>query len=229
MTVDRKAIEDMAKIMAAMNAASQSVASDDLMESGPTGRHAPTPDPAQPTGSTSIARSTLTDPNVDAMKVILERINAVADIPVDRLTIAAEKDRVLAEALKTEKTDKGARIGDWEIVVNEGADLKTYDVVSTATGQPLAKDLYLYDAAYGLVKRLNEGVTINDGRIRELLRLEEDYARNRDEAAQFKQQTERLRQKGEDVRAAIAEDRFDKSQTLAIEARERLLKLAGLR
>lgn len=221
MTVDHKAVDDMARLMSILNEKSVGMDETDdmLIETDiPFGDDLdarPVIPPAEPAATGN--------PDVDAMKAILEKFQAVGG---DHLFETEDPD--VREALVTEKTPTGARIGSWEIVVTEG-DIRQYDVVHTATREPIAKDLYLYEAAYGLVKRLNEGGTINDSRVKDLLRLEEEYAKNRNDAAQYRQRTKTLREKGETVRAAVAEDRYDDASRRAKDAHERILRLAGLR
>jgi hypothetical protein len=220
MSVDARAVADMAHLIAAFSSAGEheSILVEDAegqgIADGITAR------PAGDLDGEPIGRSVITDPNIDAMRVILERMNTAGDGMILKSDVR--------EALQTERTATGARVGTWEIVVHD-SDPKTYDVVHCTTREPIAKGLYLYEAAYGLVKRLNEGVAINDKPVRDLLRLEEDYARNRNDAALYRRRTKSLREKGEDVRAAVAEDRYDDASRRAIEARERILRLAGLR
>lgn len=211
MTIDRNAIDDMTRLMSILNEKSNL---DD----------APLTEEVIAEGiEVVVAPASHVDPNVDAMKAILERFQSTAS------SIFESEDPDVREALQTEQTATGARIGSWEIVVHDGDDHRQYDVVHSATREPIAKNLYVYEAAYGLAKRLNEGVTINDKRVRALLRLEEDFAKHRDDAAHFRKRTKSLREKGEDVRAAISEDRYDDAQRRAIDAHERILRLAGLR
>lgn len=239
MTVDQKSIDAMANIMNILNQQADEPAAgwshvEDHVESPVTaaGWHPEMSEVDQPiyeAANPVVARNPLSDPSIDAMKSILERFHSVSDdAVVERLTEAAETDHDLREALITEKTDKGARIGKWEIVVKEGRDLKTYDVVSQ-DGTVIASDLYLYEAAYGLVKRLNQGNPINSPTIREMLKLEEDYARNRNDAAGYKARSKKHAERGESQRAAVAEDRFDEAQRQALAAHEEILRLAGLR
>ena len=62
---------------------------------------------------------------VAAMKTILERFHSAAD----NVVTDAPHDRVLREALATEETTRGARIGSWEIRVNQDGRYKQYEVV----------------------------------------------------------------------------------------------------
>jgi hypothetical protein len=203
--IDRKEIDDMARILKVM---------DNLPDE---------PVNAIVEEAATVTRTPLSDPDIDAMRNILMRMNeAASEGPV--------VDVELKEALQTVPTPKGARIGSWEIVVHElSDDERAYDVVNVRTGEPIATKLGLYEAARGLVRRLNEGVSITDKRVRDLLSLEEQYVRNRNDASFFRQHSEKMREKGEEVKAAIAEDRFDDSQRKAIEAHDRILRLAGLK
>lgn len=208
MSVDRKAIDDMANIMNILNGrtAPADDGDDFVMESAPV---------AKPVS--------LGDPNIDAMKDILSRLQGVAQGET-----GLPRDKHLVEALQTEPTERGARIGAWEIVKN-ATNPVTYDVVSEDGRTVIARDLYLYEAALGLVRRLNEGMAINDKPVRDLLVLEENYVRARNDAVNYKQRAQKMQTLGETKRAAVAEDRFDRAQGEAMSAHEEILRLAGLR
>lgn len=212
--MDRASIDDMARLMRLMAGAT---------EPEPEARPAPT--------RQAVAEATRPkgDPEVEAMRVILERLNRAGADAVDRLLEDAETDRTLGEALVTDRTAQGARIGNWEIRVHEATNQKRYDVVNAVTTEPIAKDLFLYEAAYGLAKHLNQGVTINDRRVRNLLQIEEEFVRNRTDALSMKRRRDRLSRDGDSVGAAIAEDRYDAAKRRAILARQRLQELSGIR
>ncbi|RYD68255.1 MAG: hypothetical protein EOP83_01180 [Verrucomicrobiaceae bacterium] len=159
----------------------------------------------------------------EAMKNVLMALRNVTESADPEI-----QDEEVREAFVTERTERGVRIDAWEIIVNEGKT-KTYDVVSTSGDTVIAKDLYVYEAALGLVRRLNEGVAINDKRIAQVLKLEENFARNRDNAVAFKESYRRAEAAGDSRRAAIAEDRQEASVRQAVSDMEEILKLAGLR
>lgn len=224
MTVDRASIDAMANIMNLLNGAGGA----DLPVETTAHMDIPmTPDMPEylyEDAAPVATRVPMSSPDIDAMKKILEAFHGVENSTLN----AAEKDSTLKEALQTERTPKGARIGSWEIVVKENKGVKRYDVVSTDGKTVIASDLYLYEAAYGLVKELNKGSAINGKPVRDLLKLEEDFARNRDNAAHYKQRAKTLREKDE-FKAAVAEDRFDEAQRQALSAHDEILRLAGLR
>lgn len=210
MTVDSKAIADMANIMAVLNGQTAvETAQDDVLAES-----------AIPTVAKPVSMS---DPSIDAMKSILTKLQAVAEG-----TTGEPRDQRLVEALRTEPTERGARIGSWEIVKNPG-ETATYDVVSEDGHTVIARDLYLYEAALGLVRRLNEGMAINDKPIRDLMLLEENYVRARNDAVGYKQRAKKMHALGESKRAEVAEDRFDRAQTEALAAHDEILRLAGLK
>jgi hypothetical protein len=167
------------------------------------------------------------DPSVAAMKSILEAFNGTGS-PADALADRSVIDRELREALITEATQTGTRIGSWEIIVNENDQgLKSFDVTNVHTGEPIATDLSLYDAAHGIVRALNEGLMINSSRVRDILSAESEYERARQNAAEFRERGRVLESRG-DQRAAVMEDRFDVALSQAKDARSRLMRLAKL-
>lgn len=165
------------------------------------------------------------DPSVAAMKNILEMFqNAGTEPLIER----AERDIELREALVTEITETGTRIGSWEITANEDArGLKTFDIRSVHTGEPIATELTLYDAAHGICRALNEGEVINSSRVRDILTAEFDYARARQNAAEFREKAMMYERK-HDPRQPLMEDRFDEALSRAKNARSRVVKLARL-
>jgi hypothetical protein len=117
-------------------------------------------------------------------------------------------------------------MGSWEIKVFEERGIKYYDVISTVTGDPIARDLTLYESALSLTKLLNFHVGINSPRIKEILELEEKYSHHRSEAAVFKARSKQRTEAGELERAAVAEDRFMESRDMAIKYRNKLIEVS---
>jgi hypothetical protein len=119
-----------------------------------------------------------------------------------------------------ELTDRGTRIGSWEIVINEDArGLKSFDVTNIHTGEPIATDLTLYDAAHGIVRSLNDGGTINSRTIRDILNLEAQYSSSRQDAALFRS---RMETSTTDSRRAVMEARYTEALEKTKAARRRL-------
>ena len=208
--MDQTSINEMAKILAIMNASP-----DALTESY---------DEAPELSETSIAPApALSNPSTDAMRDILLKMHSVQNT-VSNIKDSAKIDRTLGQALVTESTKTGTRIGSWEIVKHDNL----FDVLNTKTGEAIASNLMLYEAAVSLAKNLNEGISITDKRVRDVLILEEDYVRNCNDAATYKNSAKVAARAGNDTKAAIAEDRYDGAQARALEAHDRILALAGL-
>lgn len=162
------------------------------------------------------------DPGVAEMKVILERFHAAAD----NIITEAPIDRELREALITEPTTQGARIGPWEIRARTLRTHKLYDVVNILNNQPLASDLMLYEAAHGLVRMLNEGGRINSPAAIELLRAEQEYGQLVHDMVLYKH---RLTKQPNSPRRPIFEARYGDAKRRALLARERVHRLAETR
>ena len=163
------------------------------------------------------------DPAVNAMQNILDMFKT--GDPAAAMAERSLTDRQLAEAMVTETTDNGVRVGSWEIGITEANGLKFYSVSNIHTGEPIASDLTLYDAAKGIASALNEGMTINTPTIRKLLNAEGAYSRARQNAAEFRQSMQIAENRGDRQKRAIAEDRFNEALARAKEARATLTRL----
>jgi len=112
----------------------------------------------------------------------------------------------LGRAMSTERLRNGVRVGGWQIVV-EGNKAKKYNVVSVHSGQQIAKNLYLYEAAEALVNYLNDGMMINNMKIQSLLLLEMDYAKHIEDAIQHKHACSRALDRGDDNKLEVSKVR----------------------
>ena len=197
--IDRSEVDQMAKFMAALKGGSETTYA---------------------TPSQSAAQTPVGDPAVAEMKTILERFHSATDQVVTEATY----DRELREALVTEATEYGARIGSWEIRVHPIGNRKMYDVVNIVSGEPLAVELLLYEAARGLVRILNEGGRINSREAIELLRAEQEYDNMVHDMVLYKH---RLRTNATSPRVTVFEARYGDAKRRAIAARERVCQLAS--
>ena len=195
--IDRSEVNQMAKFMAALSA-------------------------PEATANPTVATPQVGDPAVAEMKTILERFHAATDHVITEATY----DHELREALVTESTASGARIGSWEIQVHLSGQHKLYDVVNVINGEALAVDLLLYEAARGLVRILNEGGRINSGEAIELLRAEQEYGSRVHDMVLYKH---RLTKNATSPRRTVFEARYGDAKRRAILARERVCRLAETR
>jgi hypothetical protein len=194
--VERNEVDQMSKFMAALGGQTEFGATDGV----PTA-------PRPLTGDTA------------EMKLILERFHAAAD----KIVTEAPRDRELREALMTEATVSGSRIGAWEIRMHANGKRKLYDVVNVLSGDALAVDLSLYEAAHGLVRILNDGGRINSYGAIELLRAEQEYAGRVQDMVVYKH---RLTSNPNSPRSIVLEARYGDAKRRAVSARDRVCKLA---
>lgn len=207
---------EMAAILAAMGRAEGKAIQSDILAAPPAG--------VKPTN--------LTKPDVADMKAILERFNGVVDVARETLLEEAQTNQVAKEALITVPTDKGARIGQYEIRTRvlesiKGAK-KLYDVYSKSGNYLIAKDLMLYEAAYALVKALNTGKLINDPIVKRILQLEEHFCTHRSDAARFRKRHGTAAQNNDQVNMDIYEAKYQNARTNALGVRHELKKILAV-
>ena len=80
----------------------------------------------------------------------------------------------------------------------------------------IAENLFLYEAAHGLVRILNAGGKINSREAMGLLRAEDDYATALNEAARYKHY---ITKNPRDARKSVFEAKFSAARQRAIQAR----------
>lgn len=166
-------------------------------------------------------------PDVGAMKDIMQRFYSATSNAAASLNEEAQYSSVVREALVTDRTSRGAKVGSWEIQVTEINDkLRMYDVCNVHTGESIATDLRLYEAAHALVKLFNAGVGVNTEKVREVLTIEETYSKHYQDAVSFRHKMARMNQLNESMKAAIAEDRYVEARQKALAARDRLRVLS---
>jgi hypothetical protein len=132
----------------------------------------------------------------------------------------ASIDRTLRESLITTKTARGAKIGNWEIVVKENRKNKTYDVIHTETSETIAVDLRLYEAARGLARALNDGKHINSKPVFEMLRLEQEYNNAVNDMVLYRHH---LKKNPNSSRSGLYETKFEEAKYKAVYVREKLV------
>lgn len=159
------------------------------------------------------------------MKIILERFHAAAGGAVTKVNEEAVYDRDLREALVTERTSRGARVGNWEILVHEHGKRKFYDVVHIDGISCIAADLVLYEAAHGLVRILNEGGRLNSREAVNLLRAEQDYTSAVNDAVLYRHYMKNPK----DARIAVFEAKYSAAKQRAITARNMVTSIAEQR
>lgn len=217
MTVDRNKVNAMSDIVARLNAlgpdafepetgprtsfvteSPTSMSSDGYYEAAPLGpSHAPVDD----------AKS-------KAMGDILARFRDATE----GLREDAMSNDDLLEALQTERTSTGVRIAEWQITVFEqtGTPGKFYDLIRDDI--KIASDLRLYEAALLLQRELNKGTSITSDKVRRILALEAQYAKNFDEALNYA----RIVKTATGTKRDVAETRLHEAKNKAMDAKRKI-------
>lgn len=175
----------------------------------------------KPAGSTS--PSFAIEGSDEAKKAAMGSIMNMFREATDNVREAAQHDHQLMEALQTERTDTGVRISEWVI---EAATMpnrpgKFYDITNTSTESRIASGLRLYEAALLLTQELNKGNSITSARVRKILALEEDFAKNLEDAASYA----RMAKSSSGQKKMIAEDRYSDARAKAISTKEQIKTL----
>jgi hypothetical protein len=168
--------------------------------------------------------------DTEAMRKVLESFYGAAGDAVSTLAEEAANDYQhphLQEAMETRVTDHGVAIGKWEVRVRvqenaTGQSRKLYDVLNPATREVVAEKLVVYEAAHAIVRFLNKGLNVNNGKVQEVLELEEKFHRTRQEAARFKQRFDRCVQLGEKEAADVFEARYQTARAHALVASDQI-------
>ena len=100
-----------------------------------------------------------------------------------------------------------------------------YSVVNRATGETLAHELSLYEAAHGLVRLLNKGKFFNSLEVRKLLETEAAYTSHKIDAVRFHKAMRKAERTGDAIRAELMETRKQASLDRAMQAKSDLKKL----
>lgn len=216
MTVSRESVDAMTRILSIMN-----------------GDAPPAPAPARAPSRQGVPSAMPiynsppigpSDSDKQQMAEILARFHAATDGSVKRLVTESRRDPSLREALDIELVtgSPAARIGNWKIAAVEQGNRKTYDVTrADDSGERIAQDLTLYEAALALVRMLNQGKAINSSIVLELLRDEQTYASALHDAVLFKR---RLNEDRDSKRKQVFEARYSEARARAVQARERIKK-----
>ena len=162
------------------------------------------------------------DPNVAAMKDILTRFTSGVEQITTNLVNESVEDGPLREAMAIEQTDDGAVIGMWRIVAKTDSGRKLYDVIRLDENAPIAADLTIYEAARGVAHALNDGVPFTSREMRELLKIEEEYANAVHDAIHAKGLLREKKNKLTESRRSILDDKYGQAIRRAQNARTRL-------
>jgi hypothetical protein len=180
-----------------------------------------------------------TKEDVDDMKRIMETYSNLSGVSSfkqlhDNATnvVASLKERSndsheLREALTTEKTERGVKIGAWEIIkksrqTRTGATESYFRVHNPNTGQTIKAPFLISESARTIVKLLNNGADLNHPTVRRIAQLEMDYRAAKDRALEEKSYLLRAREKNREFKINLYEAKYEVSRTRALLIREQI-------
>jgi hypothetical protein len=171
----------------------------------------------------------VTPRDIQAMANVLNKFNQAVNNAHKDLITESIHDPHVAEALVTDRDPANVRIGQYKIAVrmDEGrvAGKQYYDVIHTGTGDKLAHELSLYEAAHGLVRLLNSGKYVNHPQVRELLEAEAAYTSHRIDAIHYHKLIRRAQAQNQLNKLHVYEARKAASMDHAAQAKTKVKKL----
>jgi hypothetical protein len=167
--------------------------------------------------------------DVQAMAQVLHKFNQAVNDTHRELVRESVHDAHTAEALITERDADHVRVGPYRIAVKldeaRTAGKQYYDVIHSATGEKLAHELSLYEAAHGLVRLLNSGRYVNHPQVRELLEAEATYTHHRIDAIRYHRMIQTAHKQNQLQKLPVYEARKAASMDHAAQAKARVKKL----
>lgn len=128
--------------------------------------------------------------DVDAMASVLGKLNSLSNHVVDNMITESSGFSEVAEALQTERTQTGVKVGRYQILVKEDpkrmAGKQFYSIYNSLTNDTIADDISLYETALTAVRMLNSGKFANSVEVRKLFEQDDTYTSHRVDALMYK-------------------------------------------
>ncbi len=153
------------------------------------------PSPSQPTRAQNrevelAGPGAVTQADIHAMADVMSRLNSISNKIVNDMITESTESPMVAEALKTEKTPTGVKVGRYQIMIKEDqkrlAGKQYYSIYNSITGDTIADDISLYESALAAVRLLNDGKFANSPEIRKIFETDDQYTSHRVDALIYK-------------------------------------------
>lgn len=136
----------------------------------------------------------------------------------------------LRDALITEQTNRGVRVGAWEISKHEREGLTPkpeffYSVHNVNTGQKIKASFMITESARVVVKLLNNGADFSHPVIKQIAQHEIEYRTARKRALEERRFWQRAKKKNSEFKMNLYEAKFDAAKTKALLIRERVINI----
>jgi hypothetical protein len=217
MTVSAEERAAMARLMAIMNGESPAAASRMVSESRSS-------EPVQLLGAGQVSQR-----DVNAMADVLRKLESAVNNTSNHMLAESHSDPQLREALQTSSVKDGVKIGIYRIQqqLDESrvAGKQYYNVINSITGDTVAAELSLYEAAHGLVRLLNNGRFFNSDEVRKLMEAESAYTSHKIDAVRFHRMARKAERAGLNDKAELMEVRKQASLDKAMTAKSMVKKI----
>lgn len=156
------------------------------------GRSAPLPSSESRPGNgpVELTGPGVTRADVDAMAGVLGRLNKISNSVVDGMITESASLQDSSDAIYTERTTTGVKVGRYQILVKEDqkrlAGKQYYSIYNSLTNDVIADDISLYETALAVVRLMNSGKFANSTEVRKLFEQDDLYTSHRVDALVYK-------------------------------------------
>lgn len=170
----------------------------------------------------------ITQAEINAMSDVMSRLNSISNKVVDTMITEGVDYPQISEALVTEKTLTGVKVGRYQILIKEDqkrlAGKQFYSIYNSLTNDTIADDISLYETAITVVRLLNNGKFANCAEIRKLFEQDDAYTSHRIDALSYKR---KLASITDPVKKDIFESRYQASLDRCMEAKKSIKTYAN--
>lgn len=167
----------------------------------------------------------VTRKDIDAMASVLAKLNNVTQQVISE----SHRDPILHEAVETQKTDHGVKVGNYQIMIKEDqkrlAGKQYYSIYHVKSNDIIADDISLYETALTVVKLLNSGRYVNDTIIRKLFESDDRYTAHKTDAVRFKIRAKKSEKIGDHLKKEVYESRYQASTSNAMNYKSDIKKI----
>lgn len=128
--------------------------------------------------------------DTQAMKEVLSKFNNISNLVVNDMLTEGVRSPEVNEALNTQRTQEGVKIGRYQIHIKEDqsrvAGKQYFSIYNSLTNDVIADDISLYETALGAVRMLNSGRFANSKEVMNLFEQDAQYTSHKIDATMFR-------------------------------------------
>lgn len=212
MTVSPEERDAMARLLSIMDGSPMPSIEKTAMLNEGTGR------PVELAGPGSVTQA-----DVNAMASVLHRLNDLSNHVVDGMISEGQALPKVAEALNTQRTEDGVKVGRYQIMIKEDqariAGKQYYSIYNSLTNDIIADEISLYETALSVVRLLNSGKFANSSEVRKLFEQDDLYTSHKVDAILFKR---KMNKSSDRSKRDIFESRYQASLDRCMAAKKNI-------